>query len=506
MKRIVLLAFAICVGQPATAQLAAYPAPKGSILSTYFTVKVREAGKSWQPLPVYPAHVAEVINSKSVIQQTSFAYFDFSGKVEISVTYNKGAVHAARVRPLREGINPGVKGNTISFFLTEPKNLSIEVNGDLFHNLNLFASPPDVSPPSAQDTSVIYYGPGIHYAGKKLVPSNKTVYLAGGAIVQGSFVVNRAQNVKIRGRGILTQVAIVQESSGKPLPRDPGLPGNDRSDEITVQYSKNVEIEGLIVVPDKYSVLVGQSAGVTIRNFKSFSAGGNADGLDIFSSTDVVIDRVFMRNADDCIAIYGHRWGYYGNLTNLTVTNSILWADVAHPVLIGTHGDSRNPDTLSNIRFHNIDILDQFENQVDYQGCLSLNAGDSNFIRDVSFEDIRIDDIRKGQLVNLRIMFNSKYNTSAGRGIENVHFKNISYNGSRANLSIIAGYDQGREIRNVTFENLVINGRVIYDNMTGKPAWYKTGDMANFFIGEHVKGIKFLRVDGAAEAKSGTGN
>lgn len=97
----------------------------------------------------------------------------------------------------------------------------------------------------------------------------------------------------------------------------------------------------------------------------------------------------------------------------------------------------------------------------------------------------------QGQLVNLRVFYNRKYNTSPGRGIENVYFKGITYKGTHANLSVIAGYDDARKVKNVVFENLVINGRVISDQMT-KPAWYQTSDMARFFVGEHVEGLRFL--------------
>ena len=52
------------------------------------------------------------------------------------------------------------------------------------------------------------------------------------------------------------------------------------------------------------------------------------------------------------------------------------------------------------------------------------------------------------------MFYNRKYNTSPGRGIENVLFKNITYTGTHANLSVIAGYDDAREIKNIIFENL----------------------------------------------------
>ena len=113
------------------------------------------------------------------------------------------------------------------------------------------------------------------------------------------------------------------------------------------------------------------------------------------------------------------------------------------------------------------------------------------FIRDVVFEDIRIENFRQGQLINLRVFYNSKYCTSPGRGIENVLFKNLTYTGTNAEFSIIAGYDEQRKVKNITFENLIINGKHITDDMPEKPAWYKTGDMARIFIGEHVQNVSF---------------
>ena len=55
--------------------------------------------------------------------------------------------------------------------------------------------------------------------------------------------------------------------------------------------------------------------------------------------------------------------------------NATLWADVAHPINVGGHGDPNGMDTVQNITFRNIDILDQAEKQIDYQGCLAINPG-----------------------------------------------------------------------------------------------------------------------------------
>lgn len=158
--------------------------------------------------------------------------------------------------------------------------------------------------------------------------------------------------------------------------------------------------------------------------------------------------------------------------------------------MIGTHGNSDNPETISSIKIFNIDILDHREPQVDYQGCIALNAGDSNLIENVSIENVRIEDFREGQIVNFRVEYNTKYNTSPGRGIKNVTVKDLSYQGTRASSAVFVGYDEERTISQVTFESLKINGRVISDTMP-KPAWFKTSDFVPMFANEHVIDLKF---------------
>ena len=83
--------------------------------------------------------------------------------------------------------------------------------------------------------------------------------------------------------------------------------------------------------------------------------------------------------------------------------NSTLWADVAHPIFIGIHGNVENPEILENLNYINIDILDHKEKQLDYQGCLAINAGDNNLIRNVRFENIRIEDLTGGRPIATEI-------------------------------------------------------------------------------------------------------
>jgi hypothetical protein len=453
-----------------------YPIPAGITQNTTFKVKVRTPGKEWQPVSTYLAtfRIIDPVTGHGAQPNSSMAYFDFSGTVEVSVTYTKGRIETARIRPLSYGITHEADGqDTLTFALTEPRNLSIEVNGDIFDNLQLFAGPVETNQPAAGDPDVIYFGPGVHSpsGGSVTVPSGKTVYLAGGAVLEGDVTFVKVENARLMGRGV-----IFNASGGA----------------CRVESSRNIEIDGVTMLdPAGYAVTAGETQNLTITNIRSLSSVEWGDGLDFFCCKDVLVDGVFMRNSDDCIAIYNHRWSYYGDTRNIIVRNSTLWADVAHPINVGTHGNTANPETIENLTFSNIDILDHREPQMDYQGCIALDAGDGNLIRNVRIEDVRVEDFRWGQLVNMRVMYNKSYNTSPGRGIGTVYIKNLSYTGTHANPSILVGYDADHLITDVTFENLVLNGKVVSDT-DGHARWYKTSDFVPIFTNEHVRNLRFL--------------
>ncbi|MFC6100240.1 glycosyl hydrolase family 28 protein [Olivibacter domesticus] len=452
-------------------KLVVYKAPSGALLNNDYTVSVRQVNdKKWKAVPTHLIKVDEVREAEHKVENSSMAYFDFAGEVEVSVTFNKESIDKARVRPLSYGIESTVEGNTLTFRLDRPRNLSIEVNGDIFHNLLLFANPLVENIPDRKDPNVIFFDAGIHeFPGKVFkVPSNKTVYIAGDAILRGQLLIDNVENVSVIGRGMVEHTVKMG---------------------VHISNAKNILVEGIFTT----QCATGGSDNVIIRNVKSVSYYGWGDGMNVFASSNVLFDGVFCRNSDDCTTVYATRKGFEGGCKNIRMENSTLWADVAHPIFIGIHGNAEKPDIIEDVFYKNIDILDHKEAQLDYQGCLAINAGDNNLIRNVHFENIRIEDFRQGQLVNLRIFFNEKYCKAPGMGIENIIFKDVSYNGSGEELSMISGYDSERKIKNVVFQNLRINGELISDDMPDKPKWYKTGDMARIFVGEHVEGVTFIR-------------
>jgi hypothetical protein len=447
-------------------KLITYPANDVIPHNNDFSVKVRIPGGQWTNLYEY-----EVLVDAHKVQKSSMVNFEFEGPVEIAVTSNSQKIKSARFRPLSYNIAHKIKGNTVTFFLSKPADISVEVNGDIFHNLQIFANGLETNQPNPADTNVVYLNSGVHKIDTLYLKSNKSLYLAPGAVLMGKIICNRVNNVKIFGRGILYH--------------------GQRGVEIT--NSSNISVEDLIFInPTHYTIFGGQSNNLKISRIRSFSAKGWADGVDLMSCSDVLVDRVFLRTSDDCIALYGHRWDYYGDCRNMTVQNSTLWADVAHPIMIGTHGNSEvgKSETLENLVFNNIDILNHDEPQINYQGCMAINVSDENLARNIRFENIRVEDFERGQLFNLRVTFNKKYALAPGRGIENVLFKNVSYTGKNADISIIEGYSADREIKNITFENLVINGKEISSKMI-KPGHMKFSDFAKVYEGLFVGDIQY---------------
>ena len=460
-------------------QVFTYAAPKGAPMKRDYDVYIQPRGsKEWTMIDTYMAKVnASIGNRRHQVSEISYSFFDFTGDVFVKVISKKRKFKSARIRPDYRGTIANVQNDsTVQFLLFQPENVSVEFDGDITNNLLIFTSKPPITMVEAKKQAkklkreFVYYPSGFYTQDTIRVLSNTTIYLEGGSYFTGTFAINDAENVDILGRGI-----------ARP-PR--GYEG------AHVYRSKNVLIDGLIL----NTCPIGESQNVTLHDVRSISHPSWGDGLNVFGGCDsILFDRVFCRNSDDCTTAYATRKGFKGSTRNVRMRNSTLWADVAHPIFIGIHGNSEVGDTIEHLVYENIDILGQAEPQVDYQGCLAINCGDGNLVRDVLFDNIRIEQIEDGCIAQVKVGFNQKYCTAPGRDVEDITFRNVRYTGTTPNLSIINGYDAERSIHNVMFEGLKVNGQTIYDDMPDKPRWYATADYVPMYVGNHVSGVVFRK-------------
>ena len=452
-----------CSRTPADSTLIVYPAPeevRDSMASPLYELHVRKPGGAWQEVFVY-----QVMVDLDNPQQSAMAYFDLEGAAELRVTVKTGSAKTASIRPTADSISFRLVNNELYFRLQGPSKLSIEFDGDIFCNLHLFANKIETAIPDPGDPDVIYFGPGLHQPGKDPltpypIPSGKTVYIAGGAVVRATFTCENAKNVRLIGRGIIDQSRY----------------------GLKIAHSDSVFVGGVILLNTvSYGIFGGQSNDLTVEDLKSISSAKYSDGIDLMSCNNVQVRDVFLRNSDDCIAIYGHRWDYFGPARNYSVSNAVLWADVAHPIHIGIHGNPGGTiDTISQLRFNDIDILEHDEDSKQFQGCMAISAGDQVFVSDVVFEDVRVEDFEEGQLINLRVVKSGAFNTVPGTGIKDILFKNITYWGDRASASVIQGYDSERLVRHVTFENVCISGKLV-----------SKADSSTLIVGPFADNIRF---------------
>lgn len=447
-------------------RIVAYSVP-GRTTSPDYAVRVRLPGGAWKQ--IRPVAVTVDLHTKA---RAALASFDASGRVEVQVTKLSGKIGSARVRPVSLGVTPTLSADdkTATFQLVPPVSASFEVDGDILHNLHIFVHKPDARPKG--NRKIIYVGPGEHLAPGPAhvlrVGSNTSLYLAPGALLRGSIEVTKAHNVVIRGHGAIDPSPFVQ-------------PGTRST--IYVRNSSDISIRDV-------TILDGEDGAINITNSKHIVIDGvgeinsdrYSDGIDVFASSQLVVNRVFLRTSDDSMNISASNpWGAHGSTRNVTVRNSSLWADVAHPVLIGVHGNPNGRDKVERIVFQNIDVLEQDEANPLYQGALAVDAGDRVEVENVRFQNIRIADFTRGTLFDVRVFKNDSYNKAAGDGIKGVLFRNVSYTGvGSIPTSHISGYGIGRTVNNVVFENLRHNGVLVLSPQAG-----------NITVGSFVSGLVF---------------
>lgn len=102
-------------------------------------MQARVNGGDWKDIDTYAFKVDRVENAKHNVEVTSVAKFEFEGKVEIQVKSIVQDIKSFKIRPNSYGIEAKQEGNTLTFSLNRPRYLSVEINGNIYQNLQIFA-------------------------------------------------------------------------------------------------------------------------------------------------------------------------------------------------------------------------------------------------------------------------------------------------------------------------------------------------------------------------------
>jgi hypothetical protein len=464
-----------------------WPAPEGEKLYEDYALRVN--GRS---VPVYACRVSAVpLNQvwpgyQRPIDQTElagFAYWGMADAVTVEVTV-KRPFKSAIVRPGSRGIQPAVRGQSLTFSLAKPGQVTVELDGP-HQALHLFADPPEAGVPQPGAPGVRCFGPGIHRPGKIQLQSGETLYVAGGAVVYTAVEARGATGVRILGRGIIDTSEYERGQGGG---------------SIRLTDCNEVKIDGVILRdPDVWCLSAFGCRNLEISSVKLIGLWRyNADGIDICNSQEVVVRNSFVRAFDDAIVLKGLNWGQGGfherPVRNVRVQDNVIWCDWGRALEIGA--ETSAPE-FAGIRFRDCDIIRTTHIAMDIQ------CGDRAVVRDVRYENIRVetDEVcpapkmqasREERYVensaseyvpNLMVIVIAKnpYSQDAERGnVRDITYQDITVAGRRAPRSIFSGLDTQHKVQRVTIDNLRFNGR------QGKSA-----DEAGLTVGANVSEVRF---------------
>ena len=429
------------------------PLPDNQYRSDIYEVTVSQAGESRSSYVYKSVRNVDNAQAKSTVFTTDanhWTSFSFSGVVTVQVKLRDGtAINSAVIRPLSKNINAEVRNNTVSFTLTNPANVYVEVDGKPRDALFVFANPVESNIPVSSTSNVIYFGPGITDLGNEplSIHEGQTVYLAGGAYVKGRLqIAGQAEGkaVTIRGRGVL---------SGIDIPGTKGL-----FSQFMIGAASNLYVEGITIV-DSHGISLLARRCLTAENVKILAWLGQTDG--IAGGKQSLVKDCFLKVNDDCLHFHQ---------TGTKLLNNVIWRQNSGSAL--QMGWNVTQDVNGEL-CDGLDIIGDDMGRTHW----AKDWGNADVValidihKHASYKNIVIQNVRHEkkayQLFGVRTMLvpEDKFHDSYrdGRGsVEGMIIRNVTATEKPLHPSIFDG--NGREpgtITDVTFENLQIGGNAV---------------------------------------------
>ncbi|TXK79625.1 glycosyl hydrolase family 28 protein [Paenibacillus sp. N3.4] len=137
--------------------------PVGTTPNLTFEVQVKPSDESlWVDLFVYNVKLG---HQDGTVFNSSMVNFDFSGSLDVKVTYQGETINCYDIRPNSYGINAAQMGNTLIFSITQndasPRKIVIRINDSWnTENLHILTNPLETNVPSEVDPNVYLIHPG----------------------------------------------------------------------------------------------------------------------------------------------------------------------------------------------------------------------------------------------------------------------------------------------------------------------------------------------------------
>ncbi len=393
---------------------------------------------------------------------------------------------SARLFPEEEGIALTREENCLVYRTDRPVNaLSLVLDDDFQgESLHIFSNPIDHQAPTETTDDIIFVSPGYHnlsaYGGQKpdlpqtekgtlTLHDNQTLYIAGGAIIDGTVYIGDAKNVTVCGSGILMK----GEDCAVQSPEAQGIC-------LVTARASQVSVEGVVCHGHRWhnwTVHFWYSCDITVSRLKIFSpVYASTDGIDISNSQRITVRDSFIRACDDCIAIKGlagekEKPADCPPVEDILFEHCVLWNDCNNCMGIGAETRAAH---FRRITFRDIRVIYSWDDrdwheQLDERSVMTVCCLHGTYFSDILWENIRITACQRLLCLCFRDSFwfgTLPGDQSTDGGMQNITWRDITL--EKVSDSSIGGemlfYTiPGKNIEGVTLGGIVIAGEALTD-------------------------------------------
>jgi len=450
-----------------------------------------------------PADFQAKVNGQPVLlhdfPQGAFCLFEAAGPSEVEIRTDFD-VRWVNIRPRSAGAVPVIADDHrgIRFQAAGATPLTVEFNDDLTRVVHLFPYSPERDAPAPGSPNVRYFGPGLHEPGLIELGDAETLYLAPGAWVKGNVRSIGSKGAAIRGRGVLDGSDVGGASATDVV--GPGSGG--LRNLVYLQGTTGARIEGVTLFNchGAWTVYMTGTTGTRVDGVRILNPSPEYgdDGIDIVSSSNVLVENVFVRTNDDCVVVKN-----LGDVDthDITVRHAVVWNMPTGGNGLEIGFETRNKP-IHGVRFEDIDII-----HAERGSAISIHNGDAAVVEDVAFDNIRVEDARR-KLIDFAVVYaqygadrpataeensrrldrggawdgllgyapGEKAERAKSRGhIRNVRVTNLHVIEGALPYSVVAGFDRDHAVENVVIEGLQYLGRPIRSAAEGRFAVENAG-------------------------------
>lgn len=430
------------------------------------------------PLPLYGVYVNNEHSwspNPTNRDLTGVGYFSLNGKTKITVT--GGNITSCTVRPLSAGVKTEISEGVARFTLKSAGNYAVELNDDPETAIFLFVS--DIEADENPTGRVIRFEKGLHttetsphiFNDTVTLTSNTTVIFDEGAVVRARFVANNAENITLKGKGVIDGSAFTRNASTGEVK----VP-------LDFNYCKNLNFSDFSVLdPAGWCVNWYFCEDSEIDGIKIISSRSNGDGISLQSCKRIEVKNCFLRTWDDSLVVKNYpKWenrAVEGSTEDIRFENCTVWTDLAQSMEIGYETVGK---TLTRVYFTNITVLHNFHKPV-----ISIHNGNNARISEVYYDTITVEDGSMGrgdagsnnQLLEFTVehspTWSNQHKVTALGSVNSVSVKNLTMLGGNPVVTMrIAGSVDRRSgynntvhrVDGIALENVWINGKKLKQN------------------------------------------